>query len=512
MTVEQIQVPRFYQPYPYQQAAWMRRASGEYTYYFKLWARQLGKDTDDIQYGLNMLWKNPGIQAAYVGLDNVWINNNIFKKYIDGRTFWLEYPEEFIDVKDTAKEVYMRNNSDDMAPARMKFIGFLNDQGLIGSSYDRFFISEASLYPRHAFQYIEPIWDRKFKMGADLSVNFNGTPRGMKNVLFDLLRTYTGVDSPEDFPGAHETAFGNCYVDKVTIEDAMVPDGNGGYKPMYTSEEIEELRLRYIRTYGNDNLFRQEHYCDFTTVNAGLVYQSIEQLQKENRYCPVNIDSHRPVYIAFDIASKGKESDSTSAIVYQYINNKMMVHDVFEARGVSLVEAISQISRRDYFQFIRMGFLPWDSERSASSKTPKEEAEEMFPSINWHVLDKERVDRGIQLVREQLPNMLINSLKCDWLMECFNNYEYARIERLDDWSAKPVHNKYSHMMDALRYAVMGLKEIAYFQLNEDGSYKADWNARYGGFDAQDDEDPWDKPYPEHWVRREKKKDEGGFYY
>lgn len=509
-TVELIQVPRFYQPYPYQQMAWRRRDSGEYTYYFKLWARQLGKDTDDIEYGLSMLWDNPGIQAAYIGLDNVWINNNIFKKYIDGRTFWLDYPDEFIDPKDTAKEVYMLNNPEGTAPARMKFIGFLNDQGLIGSSYDRFFVSEASLYPRHAFQYIEPIWDRKFKMGVDLSVNFNGTPRGMKNILFDLLRTYTGVDSPEDFPGEHRTQFGNCYVDKVTIEDAMVPDGNGGFKPMYTKEEIEELRLRYIRTYGNDNLFRQEHYCDFTTVNAGLVYQAVEQLQKENRYCPVNIDSHKPVYIAFDIASKGKESDSTAAIVFQYINNRMMVYDVFETRGVSLLEAVTSLSARDYFQFIRVGFLPWDSERSASSMTPREEVEGMFPNIKWHALDKERVDRGIQLVREQIPNMVINSNKCDWLMECFNNYEYARIERLDDWSAKPVHNKYSHMMDALRYAVMGINEMRYFQMAEDGSENLDWDTEYGGF-YSDDKEVWDKPYPEHWVKKVKKHDSGLYY-
>ena len=216
------------------------------------------------------------------------------------------------------------------------------------------------------------------------------------------------------------------------------------------------------------------------------------------------------MYIAFDIASKGKESDSTAAIVFQYINNRMMVYDVFETRGVSLLEAVTSLSARDYFQFIRVGFLPWDSERSASSMTPREEVEGMFPNIKWHALDKERVDRGIQLVREQIPNMVINSNKCDWLMECFNNYEYARIERLDDWSAKPVHNKYSHMMDALRYAVMGINEMRYFQMAEDGNENLDWDTEYGGF-YSDDKEVWDKPYPEHWVKKVKKHDSGLYY-
>ena len=264
-----------------------------------------------------------------------------------------------------------------------------------------------------------------------------------------------------------------------------------------------------MRAYGNDALFRQEHYCDFTVVNAGLVYRGIEQLVNEKRYCKLNLDTKRPVYIAFDIASKGKESDSTAAIIFQYYNGRMLIYDIFEARSLSLVEAIGEIARRPYFHLIRWGILPWDSERSASSQTPIEEAQHMYPSINWHSLDKERVDRGIQLVREQLPNMIINSDRCDYLIECFNNYEYKRLEKADDWSAKPTHTKYSHLMDALRYAAMGVSEMAYFQLNDTGAEDLNWNQSYGSI-YDDEKKIWDKPYPEHWVKR-KAEDDGLFY-
>ena len=344
-------------------------------------------------------------------------------------------------------------------------------------------------------------------MGLPLKVNFNGTPRGMKNVLYELLRVYTGVDDPDMFPGRH----GNCYVDKVTIEDAMIPDGHGGFRKLYNEEDIEILRDRYIRAYGNDALFRQEHYCDFTVVNAGLVYRAIEQLMAEKRYCKLNLDSSKPVYVAFDIASKGKESDSTAAVIFQYYNGRMLVYDIFEARGISLVQAVAELAKRDYFHLIRWGILPWDSERSASSQTPMEEAQAMFPSINWHALEKERVDRGIQLVREQLPNMVINSDRCDWLMECFNNYEYKRLEKTDDWSAKPMHGKWSHMMDAMRYAAMGIKEMSYFRLNDDGSEMIDYNLQYYSDENPEPEEPWDKPYPRHWVKRERRT-KSGFYY
>ena len=507
---ERVQIPRYYRPWPYQQQAWMRRRSGKYSYYFKLWARQLGKDTDDIQYALRSAWDNPGTQSAYIGLDNVWINNNIFKKYIEGRTHWEDYPPEYIEVRDTAKEVFLTNNPEGLAPARIKFIGFLNDQAIIGSSYEKFYVSEASLYPRQGFQYIQPIWDRKTRMGEQLEVSFNGTPRGQKNVLYDLLRTYTGKDDPADFPGEHwMPSTGWCYVDKVTIADALMPDGNGGWKKMYDEEEIDALRLRYLREFGNDNLFRQEHFCDFTTVNAGLVYQGVEALTKEGRYRPLNLDTNKPVYVAFDIASKGKESDYTAAVVFQYIQGRMLVYDIGEWRSVSLVQAIGELAKRDYFHLIRMGILPWDSDRSASSATPLEEARQMFPGINWHDLQKERVDRGIRQVRELLPNMVVNSERCDWLMECFNNYEYRRLDRLDDWSAKPVHNRHSHMMDALRYAAMGINEMQYLQMNSDGSDRQDWSQSYD--DMYHEEKPvWDKPYPEHWVKQ--KRSPGGLYY
>ena len=62
-----VQVPLYYDPRPYQQAAWGRRLSGKYDYYLKIWHRQCGKDTDDIQFALYQSYMNPGTQSAYVG-------------------------------------------------------------------------------------------------------------------------------------------------------------------------------------------------------------------------------------------------------------------------------------------------------------------------------------------------------------------------------------------------------------------------------------------------------------
>lgn len=462
--MEAIQVPRFYTPWPHQVESWKRRRSGKYTYDVKLWCRQAGKDTDDLQWLMKKSWDTPGSQSAYVGLNNVWIKNNIFKKTIDSRTHWMDYPADYIDVKDTQREVSFLNNPPDKAQSRIKFIGFANDEGLIGSSYDNFVVSEASLYRHNAFQYVEPIWDRKVALGAPLSVMFNGTPRGMRNVFFDILKSWTKKEDPHDFPGDH----GDCYVDKVTIEDLVVPDGHGGWRKMYDEEDIEKLKDRYIRAYGDLNLFYQENYCDFTVVNSGLVYKQIEALRNEGRYCKVNFVPSQPVYMAWDISSKGKTSDATACIVYQYVNGRMLILDWYEARGMPLVDCVQAVAARDYFNLIRFAALPWDSERSASSETPIEECRRVFPNITWHALSMERVDRGINLVRQLMPNMMIDSEKCEWVMECFESYEYAWLGMYEDWSPKPKHDRHSHLMDAVRYAAMAINEIDYLQLNSVG--------------------------------------------
>jgi len=467
-TQNNITVPRFYRPWPHQMDAWKAAMDPSIHYILLLWARRLGKDTTCIQIANKFAWDNPGTQQAYIGLDNVWINNNIFKKYIDGRTFWQDYPEQFLNVKDTNKEVYFTNNPEGTAQARVKFIGFLNDEALIGSSYDRFYISEASLYRMNAFEYVQPIWDNAIRQGNEMLVMVNGTPRGVHNNLFKMLCDLTGEKEPEAFPGRH----GDVYVDVKTIYDCLVPNKETGeLVPLAQEKFIKEEQDRHMRAYGNLNLWNQENMVAFNEVNAGLVYLGIRQLREEKRYCRFNIDTKYPVYLAMDIASKGAITDATAGILFQYIHNMMFIYDIYEARGKSLIECLAELSQRPYWQHVKFGALPWDSERSASSETPIEEAKKMFPNINWHSLDKERVDRGIQEVRRQLPNMCINSDNCEYLMECFDNYEYKRLEKQDDWAPKPMHSKYSHLMDAVRYGVMALREIEYLGLSSDGSWK-----------------------------------------
>lgn len=475
-----VKVPRWYEPRPYQRAAWARRLSGEYDYYLKIWHRQCGKDTDDIQFCLYENYMRPGTQAAYIGLDNKWIRRNIWDKYIDGHRHFDSYPSDVIDVAETRQQVKMLNNPADIAPALTQFIGFKESESLIGSSYDRFFVSELSLYKRGAFDFIMPIWDAKKAAGIPFSVNMNFTPRGMSNVAADFLRAYTGEDDPALWPGAH----GRVYVDWLPADRSTDNEG----RRLFTDEMLEDIRQRYIRNMGNDLLFRQEYMCEFLAVNAGLVFPGIEKVREEGRYTLVNFDPSKPVYMAWDISSKDKQSDWTSCVVFQYYNGRMFVLDWYENNRKAVVECVQEISQRPWFYMARAACLPWDSDRSGSVSSPIEECRRAFPNITWHKLDRSYVSDGINRARALLGNAIIASPACEWLMECFENWEYRSIESTGDFAATPKHDRYSHLMDAFRYAADFLSQVSYIQ--DATGRPPKMPSHYGEWDLDEEEGDW----------------------
>lgn len=452
-------------------------------------AANCGKDTDDIQFALFNSWTHPGTQTAYIGIDNKWINRNIWNKYIDGRRHWDNYPKEEdggIRVSETRQIVYCQNNPEGLAPALIQFIGFKESESLIGSSYDSWFVSELSLYRRGAFDFIQPIWDNRKAMGLPLSVSFNFTPRGISNVAADMLRTYTGEDDPSRWPGKH----GRVYVDYLPADKSTKEDGTR----LYSDEMLEDIRQRYVRAYGNDNLFRQEMMCEFLAVNAGLVYPAIEILRKENRYTKFNLRTDKPVYMAWDISSKDKQTDWTSCVVFQYYDGKVFIYDVFENNRKAVVECVQELSARPYFHLIRAACLPWDADRSGSRNSPLEECRQMFPGISWHILQRTYKNDGINRVRTLMPNLYINSDNCDWLMECFESWEYRELTGVEDWAAEPKHDRYSHLMDAARYMAEMIDQIPYIKQNDGSPQKMPSHYR-GWSDIEVEEDSWDNMPP-----------------
>ena len=89
----------------------------------------------------------------------------------------------------------------------------------------------------------------------------------------------------------------------------------------------------------------------------------------------------------------------------------------------------------------------------------------------------------IQAVRMALYNTYIHSENCSWILECLEKFRYEYDRKKQEWKPTPLHDKFSHSMDALRYLVQSTKEIDFFGLghfsgvNEETSYSyaQDWS-------------------------------------
>ena len=153
---------------------------------------------------------------------------------------------------------------------------------------------------------------------------------------------------------------------------------------------------------------------------------------------------------------------------------------------------------KPWFNRISQIILPWDAEHheKAVNTTPADMMRKVFPNVA--VLAKSnkvyRLSGGrqgdftqitdIQQTRMMLYNTIVHGTNCDWLLECMENYKYEFSAKLQEWSDRPVHDRYSHMMDALRYAVQATKEVDFFngdffdtgRVIAAGDYTEDWSS------------------------------------
>ena len=145
--------------------------------------------------------------------------------------------------------------------------------------------------------------------------------------------------------------------------------------------------------------------------------------------------------------------------------------------GKALPEYVDDLRVKPWFPRLSTIILPWDGDHheKAVNTTPADMMRKAFPSVA--VLAKSnKVFRipgarqsdytqitDIQKVRMQLYNTIVHKTNCDWLLECLENYKYEFNTKLQTWSDKPLHDKHSHMMDALRYVVQATNELDFFQ-------------------------------------------------
>ena len=430
----------------------------------------------------------PKTTGTYVSLDNPMIRDILWDKtYLDPTT--NEYvrmlqdnvPKEMAIWRGTAMTGVFSNHS------RLKLQGYFQngrDKNGVGTAFQDYAFTELALFTREdPLPRLMPILSNE---AEEKKLMVASTPRGKRrNPLWQLMQSF---DGSKDFK-----------VIIRTIDDLNEIMRRHGLPPVRTQAQLEQDRDAYRKRFGNDRMFEQEYYCSFEEMDAAAVYgEAFMKLVEEKRVFDFNLDPASPVYVVFDIGSSGLHSDATSWLAFQWVNGRLFLYDCGEGHGKALPEYVDVLRTKPWFSRISQIILPWDAEHheKAVNTTPADMMRKVFPNVA--VLAKSnkvyKLTGGrqgdftqitdIQQTRMMLYNTIVHGTNCDWLLECMENYKYEFSAKLQEWSDRPVHDRYSHMMDALRYAVQATKEVDFFngdffdtgRVTPAGDYTEDWSS------------------------------------
>ena len=461
--MSQLVFPKAYKPRPYQEQ--MHKLWQTKRYGVAVLSRQAGKDVAMAMEMLKRRLQTPKTTGVYVSLDKPLIREILWQKtYNDPKTGEYVHllqdnvPAPLVTWKDTAMEGVFSNKS------RIKFDGYFqsgSDKNGVGTSYQDYAFTELALFMREdPIPRIMPI----ITSTPDKKLMAVSTPRGKRrNPLWQLMESLK-----------HDPEYGQVVWGINDLNEMMRKEG---LPPVRTEEQLEKDREQYLKRFGNDRMFNQEYHVDFGEMDAAAVYgEAYLQMIRDGRVVDFNINPAYPIYVVFDIGSSGMQSDATSWIAFQWYNGRLFIYDVGEGLGKALPEYVDILRPKEWFPRVAQMILPWDGEHheKAINATPADMMRAKFPNVAvlkksstvWRIPNA-RSKWGdeitdIQATRLQLYNTLIHKTNCDYLLECLENFKYEYDTKRQEWTEKPLHDKYSHLMDALRYAVQATRELEFF--------------------------------------------------
>ena len=347
--------------------------------------------------GSNVLLMSPNYSLSQISFD---LQRNLIKH------FDLEV------VRDNAKDrvIELSNNS----TIRMGSINQVDS--VVGRSYDLIIFDEAALTDgREAFNVaLRPTLDKDNSKALFIS-----TPRGRNNWFADFFHRGFNDEFPE-WISIKATYHENPRLSEDDISEAK--------KSMSTAE------------------FAQEYLADFNTYEGQIWNFDYEA-------CVTNTDQFKPegmdIFAGLDVGYK----DPTAFCVIAYDWDQEIYYILDEYID-------SERTTEQHATEIRKLIDKWDIDYiyidSAAQQTRFDFAQNYYIST---INAKKSVLDGIAHVAKIVDNKkLLVSQKCEHTLECLDQYQWDPNPNL--LREQPKHDRFSHMYDALRYALYSFEVSA----------------------------------------------------
>ena len=419
-----ITLPNGWEPRPYQKEVFDAFQNGKKRA-FLLWHRRSGKDDFALHYTACAAMQRPGNYWHMLPQYNqcrraIWdaVNPRTGKRRID---------EAFPDaIRESTRNQDMTIKF--INGSSWQLVGSDSFDSLVGSPPVGLVFSEYALADPQAWAYLRPILADND--GFALMIT---TPRG-KNHAYTLYN-YAKNDS-------------DWFASTVTAKDSGV----------FSAESLAREKSELIAEFGEDDgeaIFRQEYYCDFHGSMSGSYFGAIvTKMYDENRIVTSLYNPALPVSVGWDIGV----NDPMAMVFCQNVGTEHRIIDYYETSDGSVQSAAKLLKEKGYVYDTH--YMPHDIAVrvwSDNAKTRYQTALELGIKPIVTVDRVKAVGDKAQIIRNLLPQTLIDEKKCAVLIEYLKSYRKKWNPVMKTWDNKPEHGPESHGVDALSQYYLGFQ-------------------------------------------------------
>ena len=244
----------------------------------------------------------------------------------------------------------------------------------------------------------------------------------------------------------------NAVVQKINWSD-------NPYFPEVLDLERRALQGRDTEAYNNvwEGIPRQ-------TVNGAIFAKEVTMADLEGRICNVPYDASKPVHAVFDLGW----ADQTAVWILQFVGQDIRLLRYFEDSQQTISFYLAKLQSFGYVYDTL--WLPHDAKAKSLGTGKSIEEIVRATGMKVQILDRVPVADSINAARTIFSKCYFDRQNTEEGLQCLRHYRYDVDPETKMFSAKPLHDEYSHGSDAFRYIGLMINEPKKPQVQK--SYRA----------------------------------------
>ena len=233
-------------------------------------------------------------------------------------------------------------------------------------------------------------------------------------------------------------------------ENAVVQKINWNDNPWFPEVldlERRALQGRDLEAYNNvwEGIPRQ-------TVNGAIFAKEVTMADLEGRICNIPWDATKPCHAVFDLGW----ADQTACWILQFVGQDIRLLRYFEDSQQTISYYMAKLQSFGYvYDTI---WLPHDAKAKSLGTGKSIEEIVRATGMKVQILDRVPVADSINAARTIFNKCYFDRQNTEEGLQCLRHYRYDVDPDTKMFSAKPLHNEYSHGADAFRYIGLMINE------------------------------------------------------